>query len=410
MKILSNRFFLFLCGMIVLSASVMSQWKYTSLQYKNVNDVASRKGTLFAATSSGLFVSNDGGTTFYQVSLPAATPQYTYSFALIGDSMFVSTGQGVLVSTTNDTIWTKVNASPTSGYFYSYNGILFVDNMGVSRSSNRGQSWQPVSGIPASYSGGDFAVSGTKLYYGMGNGNGIFISTDNGINWSQSNNGLGKDTNIVSLCAANGVLIASTTTSSTDSNIIYHSTDEGLTWLRIAKQPVSGGLRSLYVVGNSIFGEAYGKLYRSTNGGISWVYVHNGLSTSITSISSFTIVDDTLYTGTTVGVWKRPLSDFGITSIRRNDGRIAKQFSLSQNYPNPFNPSTSIQYSVISAKNVVLKVFDILGREVATLVNEPKSPGTYEVQFDAKNLSSGIYLYQLRAGEKVETKRMILQK
>ncbi|MEW6062612.1 MAG: T9SS type A sorting domain-containing protein, partial [Bacteroidota bacterium] len=355
--------------------------------------------------------------------LPSATPQYTYSFASIGDSMFVSTGQGVLVSTTNDTVWTKVNASPTYGYFYSYKGILFVDNMGVSRSSTRGQSWQPVSSIPVSYSGGDFAVVGTKLYYGMGNGNGIFISTDDGINWSQSNNGLGKDTNIVSLCAANSVLIASATTSPTDSNIIYQSTDEGSTWFRIAKQPVSGMLRSLYVVGNSIFGEAYGKLYRSTNSGASWLYVHNGLSTSITSISSFTIIGDTLYVGTTVGVWKRPLSDFGITNIRRDDSKIAVHFSLGQNYPNPFNPTTTIAYVVgtnarssnnngngWSSVPITLKIYDMLGREVATLVNETKSPGTYEVSFDARNLASGVYLYQLRAGEKVETKRMMLLK
>ncbi|MEW5800290.1 MAG: T9SS type A sorting domain-containing protein [Bacteroidota bacterium] len=401
-----KRFLIVLFGATLMTYG--QQWKVTALNYKNVNDVASRKGTLFAATSTGLFVSYNGGAEFFQVTLPAASPQYTYSFAPIGDSLFVSTGQGVFVSTANDTIWTKVNASPTSGYFYSFKGILFVDNMGISRSSNRGQTWQPVASIPVSFTGGEFAATVSKISYGMGNG--IYLSTDRGINWIQSNSGLGKDTNIVSLCAFNGTLIASATTNPTDSNIIYQSTDEGSTWQRIAKQPVSGMLRSLYEAGSSIFGEAYGKLYRSTNGGATWLNVNSGLSTSITGISSFTIVSDTLYAGTTVGVWKRPLSDFGITDVRAQHDQFPVQFSLSQNYPNPFNPTTAIRFQTPEASHVTLKIFDMLGREITTLLNENKSPGTYTVNFDAKNLSSGMYLYQLRAGEKVETRRMILQK
>ncbi len=85
-------------------------------------------------------------------------------------------------------------------------------------------------------------------------------------------------------------------------------------------------------------------------------------------------------------------------------------FELSQNYPNPFNPSTRIQYSVSSSQNVTLKVFDVLGREVATLVNEQKSPGAYEVQLDGSKLSSGIYFYTLRSGNFMETKKLTLLK
>ena len=87
-------------------------------------------------------------------------------------------------------------------------------------------------------------------------------------------------------------------------------------------------------------------------------------------------------------------------------------FSLKQNYPNPFNPSTRIQYQVSSSWNVSLKVFDILGNEVATLVNEEKPAGRYEVEFETssgnRHLASGIYFYQLKAGSFTETKKMIL--
>ena len=84
--------------------------------------------------------------------------------------------------------------------------------------------------------------------------------------------------------------------------------------------------------------------------------------------------------------------------------------TLEQNYPNPFNPSTTINFQIANSEFVSLKVFDILGREVTSLLNEQKSPGTYSVQFDAKNLPSGVYVYQLRTGSSLETKKMLLLK
>jgi|WetSurMetagenome_2_1015567.scaffolds.fasta_scaffold20476_2 hypothetical protein len=86
------------------------------------------------------------------------------------------------------------------------------------------------------------------------------------------------------------------------------------------------------------------------------------------------------------------------------------EFSLSQNYPNPFNPATSIEYAIGSRQFVTLKVCDLLGEEVATLVNEEQPAGKYEVEFDGSGLSSGIYIYKIAAGNFVETKKMILLK
>jgi hypothetical protein len=85
-------------------------------------------------------------------------------------------------------------------------------------------------------------------------------------------------------------------------------------------------------------------------------------------------------------------------------------FKLFQNYPNPFNPTTSIQYAVESKEFVSLKVFDVLGREVATLVNEEKQPGVYEVEFDGSKLASGIYFYKLQSERYSSTKKMIYLK
>lgn len=99
------------------------------------------------------------------------------------------------------------------------------------------------------------------------------------------------------------------------------------------------------------------------------------------------------------------------TSVE-DENESANNFSLSQNYPNPFNPSTKIKYTV-GAQCIVpvqLKVFDMLGREVATLVNEEKEPGNYEVEFDGKNLSSGMYFFRLAASNFTQTRKMILEK
>lgn len=104
-----------------------------------------------------------------------------------------------------------------------------------------------------------------------------------------------------------------------------------------------------------------------------------------------------------------------VTGIEDETINLPNEFMLYQNYPNPFNPTTTIRYSIPSEvkcqmSNVILKVYDILGQEITTLVNEEKIPGVYEVKFDATNLSSGMYFYRLQSGNYSEIKKMILLK
>lgn len=93
-----------------------------------------------------------------------------------------------------------------------------------------------------------------------------------------------------------------------------------------------------------------------------------------------------------------------------DENSIVQDYKLYQNYPNPFNPSTIIKYTIPEAKFVTLKIYDILGKEISTLVNEEKSAGTYEVEFNAKGLSSGMYFYKLESAGFVEVKKMIVLK
>ena len=85
-------------------------------------------------------------------------------------------------------------------------------------------------------------------------------------------------------------------------------------------------------------------------------------------------------------------------------------FALAQNYPNPFNPKTESQFSIVNTQFTILKVYEVLGREVATLVNERKGPGSYEVRFNADGLAYGMYFYRLTMGELSESRKMLLLK
>lgn len=113
----------------------------------------------------------------------------------------------------------------------------------------------------------------------------------------------------------------------------------------------------------------------------------------------------------------RLVRDADVTTEIGGSEKAPEDFKLEQNYPNPFNPTTTIKFTIsfvgrsdTSPYSTKLTVYDIIGNEIATLVNQTKSPGTYEVEFDANTLSSGIYFYALRTGSFVETKRMILLK
>ena len=100
----------------------------------------------------------------------------------------------------------------------------------------------------------------------------------------------------------------------------------------------------------------------------------------------------------------------GPTGVKNENVPVPLTFNLSQNYPNPFNPSTKIKYNIASAGNVKLTVYNVLGQEIAELVNGEVSAGLHEVTFNASSLPSGAYLYKLEQGSSVMVKKMLLLK
>jgi len=152
-----------------------------------------------------------------------------------------------------------------------------------------------------------------------------------------------------------------------------------------------------------------------------------GVIGAASAISEFISIDISNGVGTVIGsvgfknVLGLAFEETGVTAVEDDlNSIVPTKFSLEQNYPNPFNPLTTIRFTISDFGFTILRIYDVLGREVATLVNEEKPAGSYEVEFsaiggsasggDAWNLPSGVYFYQLSAGNFVETKKMILLK
>ena len=131
---------------------------------------------------------------------------------------------------------------------------------------------------------------------------------------------------------------------------------------------------------------------------------------SNTFVTSLAVSGTNLFAGiNNGGVWVRPLSEM-ITGIKDNNNQVPAKFSLEQNYPNPFNPTTTITYSIPTNSFVTLIIYNLLGSEIATLVNEEKNFGTYKVIWNAQHIPSGVYFYKITAGAHSIVKKMILLK
>jgi photosystem II stability/assembly factor-like uncharacterized protein len=229
----------------------------------------------------------------------------------------------------------------------------------------------------------------------------LMASTDSGNTWNY------RDSINISLL----------TVDPNNSNILYadssswvtiKSTDGGFTWKRISNYvgqsySVNPGNSSFIYIPSWGSGVQY-----STDAGLNWGSYNNGLP----YLNTFTVCSSeshpyklfvTTFGG---GIYT---ADQSVSDVVNQKPDI-KSFSLAQNYPNPFNPSTKIEYRIPKAGMVSIKVYNILGKEVITLVNEEKPSGQYTLNFNAGNFPSGIYFYTLRAGSFTETKKLILLK
>ncbi len=344
-------------GIVYLSTNGGSNWLATSLNHTALSFTTTNGNKIFAGTSgSGVYSSTNNGSNWIQTAL---TNQAVWSMAAYGTNIFAGTNNfGVYLSTDNGFSWNQkglnnrfVLSLATNGS-YTFAGLYLY---GIYSTTNNGANWVSISGNTTVWS---LAVNGNNVYAGT-RGDGMFATTNNGSNWS----------NVLS-------------------NV--------------------GSIFSLAVNGNNIFSGADSGVFVSSNNGGNWVQRNEGLPSGI-SINALIISDNYVYAGTWGrGVYKRFLNEF--SAIHYISNEIPNQFSLSQNYPNPFNPVTNIKFSVPKSGLVKLTVYDAAGRETATLFNGRLSAGTYNYDFDASQLASGIYFYKLETNEFTQTKKMVLIK
>ena len=230
------------------------------------------------------------------------------------------------------------------------------------------------------------------------------ITTDGGENWNAINYNFGWLWDGTFFGSDNIALAGS-------DGRIYISEDAGQSWTEKIVAP-SGTYISSISFKDSLNGTAVGEtglILSTTDGGDTWNQQFSPTLTDFSDIeysqnnSGIIKGEDGVIIGT-----KKGTQIVGIESEQQNS--LPDNFYLSQNFPNPFNPGTTLRYSIPNHSMVIIKVYDILGNEIETLINEEKPAGTYEITWYPANLSSGVYFYQLRAGSYIETKKMILLK
>lgn len=308
-------------------------------------------------------------------------------FFIDANTGWVVGGNKILKTTDGGENWTTTTINST----YGLNGVYFTDaNTGtvvgfegtILRTTNGGESWVEQ-------------TIGTTYYL-----NSVFFTSAN-VGWIVGKNWRPSD--------------------QTEEGVILHTIDGGNNWsTQFTKKGMT--LTSLFftssttgwIVGGN-WGSQLGIILYTTDGGNNWTEQTSGTTKYLNSVY-FTSPT----TGWIAGVYGTILktTNGGVTFAEEEQiYEIPTDYTLSQNYPNPFNPVTKIKYTIpennpllrgARGVSVTLKVYDLLGNEVATLVNEEKTVGDFEVEFSASDLSSGIYFYQLKVGEFISTKKMIL--
>jgi len=150
-----------------------------------------------------------------------------------------------------------------------------------------------------------------------------------------------------------------------------------------------------------------GTIIRTTNGGTNWTLQLSGTTNWLGSVY-FTDSNNGIAVGENGTILRT--TNGGVTFINQISSEIPKGYSLYQNYPNPFNPITNIKFDIPKSSYVKLTIYDMLGKEVTTLVNEKLSTGSYKVNWDGSGYPSGVYFYKLVTGDFIDVKKMILLK
>jgi len=418
------KYFLLILILFFPLFSINGQWVQTNgaLGYQ-IFCLAENGKNLFAGTfGGGVFLSTDDGSNWSSAS--NNLNGNVYSLAVFGGNDFAGTDNFTYKTTNNGSYWTQIDSGLSSNWspaLYVYGSNLYsAGSGGVYVINNNGSSWTMINDPWGELKSVDIdniiivSNSGAgNAYIFVGCKNGIYRSNNNGQSWTALNNGL-TDLAINTFAfipdySGTGNLNLFVGTNAGGG--VFRSTDYGTSWA-----PVNNGLgitsnMAVYafaVNGSDLFVSTGGGIFLSKDYGVNWFYVDDGFNATARSLlvtNASKLIAGTLF----YGIWSRPLSE--MTPVEDFlDKELPKNYYLDQNYPNPFNPNTTIQFDIPKTSFLTLKVYNVLGQEVATLVNEKRETGRYEAEFDGSKLTSGVYFYRLTTETFIDIKKCVIIK
>jgi photosystem II stability/assembly factor-like uncharacterized protein len=363
-------------------------------------------GTLFAGTSQGggIPYTTDNGTSWSR-SDPITFDWINALIVNDVDEVLASGSYTFYRSTNGGYSWDTVAFPSSNSPVYSFcldglHTILAGTWRGILRSTTNGTSWQPVLQNDLTYYS---VVRGADGSLFGGSDSGVIRSTDHGTTWVVRNNGLIDSAVRAMVSTPGGVVLAGTLTGG-----VYRSTDKGETWSTANSGLTGTSIQSFAVNsdGDVFVAISGGGVCRSTNDGVTWESVNSGL-TFLNNTKALTVSPSGyLFAGTfNRGVFR---SRETTTSVGEAYPLEPQSSELLQNFPNPFNPSTTIQYQLDRKAHVLLRVYDLLGREVMKVVDEIEAPGNKSVKLLVTHLSSGVYFYRLQADGFSQTRKFTL--
>jgi hypothetical protein len=291
-------------------------------------------------------------------------------------------------------------------------GVFFTARQQVFKSDSWGAGWVPISS-GTSGTIREMAISRTNpsVMYAT-SGASIFKSTNEGVTFSNVTSGLPGRTITSVYVHPDSQNVAVVTFSGFGAGKVYKTTNGAASWINISgnlpDSPVNDVL--IYYPGSStsiLYAAMDIGVFFTSNFGSSWVELADGLPNTVAMHLDYHQATNRLRIGTHGrGVWETP-NPVGVINYTNE---IPQKYSLEQNFPNPFNPVTMMKYNIVKDGFVKVAVYDLLGREINTIVNENQKAGTYTVQFDAAGLPSGVYFYKLITNGFTETRKMMLVK
>lgn len=353
--------------------SWVSQQSNTTVNLNSIHFINSLKGIAIGNNGTVLITTN-GGLNWVNRNINLQNNLYNVHI-INSNRIFILGDNGKIIRTTDGgNTWniqqTGLNSSLLNVHFTDNNNGIIVGTIGkVLKTTNGGNSWSLINSFTNQNLRGVCMINSTNILAAGDNGS-VFYSSNAGSSWVNKSYNTNKKINSINYINPYMIYLAG------DSGLILWTGNKGNS-LSVLNSNSIQNLKSISLY-NHDCGFAVGN-----NGTI--------------------LIRSSKYNGN--GNYPNHL-----TWINKNGTDLPDKFQLYQNYPNPFNPSTIIKYDIPKTEYVILKIYNTLGQEIATLVNENKQPGIYDVEFNCKNLSSGVYFYRIEAGDFISVKKMLLVK